>query len=112
MTKRARVHGSAITLAVVGHEVVGVVGHINIGLCVVGLLLARHETLLASLAPPAAEAGQQEQRHGGNLDLTIDKKTGLVFIRVNGMNFKRGKFLLLSGRWMERKGEGDAPGRR
>lgn len=68
VTRRARLRGSAATLAVVGHEVVGVVGHVDVGLRVVWLLLAGDEALLAPLAPPAAEAGQEEQRHGGDLE--------------------------------------------
>lgn len=81
MTSRARVRGSAATLAVVGHEMVGVVGHVDVGLRVVWLLLARDEALLASLAPPAAEAGQEEQRHGGDLESFWGEK------KVNNFSF-------------------------
>lgn len=80
VTSRARVRGSAATLAVVGHEMVGVVGHVDVGLRVVWLLLARHEALLASLAPPAAEAGQEEQRHGGDLESFGKRRKSTIFL--------------------------------
>lgn len=80
VTSRARVRGSAATLAVVGHEMVGVVGHVDVGLRVVWLLLARHEALLASLAPPAAEAGQEEQRHGGDLESFGERRKSTIFL--------------------------------